>query len=101
MAVGETEEERKKASLSLTKRKVKKTSFRLQSVSFVSLSVVYIPQIYYIFETRNVLYRKIIRKIFQIGEVTPKINFSVTDKKRQEFRAKDKAIKDDIKVNLY
>ena len=45
MAVGETEEERKKASLSLTKRKVKKFSARLQSVSFLSLSAVYIPDL--------------------------------------------------------
>lgn len=79
MAVGETDEERKRAYLSLTKRKI-----------------------YYIFEVQSVLYRKIIPACINLcrrkKDAKSEIPLDATDEKLREFRAKDKAIKDDIKV---
>ena len=58
-------------------------------------------QIYYIFEVENVLYRKLIpyftKKCFKSAS-TKKIILKASDEHLREFRAKDKAIKDDIKV---
>ena len=97
MAVGETEEERNKASLSLTRRKVV-NSFKLQKVLFFHFLT--IQQIYYIFEANNGFYRKVIHRaithLFRRPQTKPR--FDVPDAKKQEFHAKDKAIKDDIKV---
>ena len=60
-----------------------------------------ISQIYYIFEVQNVLYRKIIPYITrkcrkQTSE--KELKLKADDESLREFRAKDKAIKDDIKV---
>ena len=60
-------------------------------------------QIYYIFEVQNVLYRKVIpfitRKFRQtITEKEMTMRLIASEEKLREFRAKDKAIKDDIKV---
>lgn len=60
-----------------------------------------ISQIYYIFEVQNVLYRKVIPYITrkcrkQTSE--KELKLKADDESLREFRAKDKAIKDDIKV---
>ena len=62
-----------------------------------------LKQIYYIFEVQNVLYRKVIpfvtRKFRQtITEKEMTMRLIASEEKLREFRAKDKAIKDDIKV---
>ena len=62
-----------------------------------------IQQIYYIFEVQNVLYRKVIpfitRKFRQtITEKEMTMSLIASEEKLREFRANDKAIKDDIKV---
>ena len=62
-----------------------------------------LQQIYYIFEVQNVLYRKVIpfitRKFRQtMIEKEMTMRLIASEEKLREFRAKDKAIKDDIKV---
>ena len=62
-----------------------------------------LQQIYYIFEVQNVLYRAVIpfvtRKFRQtITEKEMTMRLIASEEKLREFRAKDKAIKDDIKV---
>lgn len=63
-----------------------------------------ISQIHYIFEVQKVLYKKIIpyittkcRKQTSVRE----LNLNADDERLREFRARDKAIKDDIKVFNY
>ena len=57
-------------------------------------------QIYYIFEVQNVLYRKVIPFCTSCCRKasTREITLKASDEHFREFRAKDKAIKDDIKV---
>ena len=57
-----------------------------------------LQQIYYIFEVQNVLYRKIIPAFTRLCCKSKKKRITLDWKKVQEFRTKDKAIKDGIKV---
>lgn len=81
-----------------------KDEFSYLRTSISDLHVLYrnFFQIYYIFEVQNILYRKIIpyftNKCCGRSLFTREIMLKASDEHFREFRAKDKAIKDDIKV---
>ena len=68
-----------------------------------SITSFLLQQIYNIFEVQNVLYRKVIPLITKkfrqtVTEKEMTMRLIASEEKLHEFRAKDKAIKDDIKV---